>query len=92
MALTGPSGKAAGIISGAKHSLSEGLLRITSEFSDRALRRTYRGAIREINRHKEILAKASPEQVPSIMEDVVKHEKRLQAAVEEMQRRGISPR
>jgi hypothetical protein len=84
-------GQIRGLISGAKHALSEGLFRFTSEFSDRALQKTYRGAIDQINRHKEILANASPEQVRSIMFDITKHEKRLQAAVDEMQRRGISP-
>jgi len=91
--LLGPGELKAGValIAGAKHLLSDGLLRVTSEFSDKALRATYRGAIKEINRHKEILKNASPEQVNSIMEDFTKHEKRLQAAIEEMQRRGINP-
>jgi uncharacterized protein RhaS with RHS repeats len=84
-------GQVRGLITGAKHALSEGLLRVTSGFSDKALRDTYSGAIDQINRHKEILAKASPEQVNSITKDIVKHEKRLQAAVEEMQRRGLEP-
>jgi hypothetical protein len=55
------------------------------------LQRTYRGAIDQINRHKEILKNASPEQINSIMADIIKHEKRLQASIEEMARRGITP-
>jgi hypothetical protein len=84
-------GQIRGLIGGAKHTLSEGLVRVTAGFTDRVLQRTYRGAIREINRHKDILRNASPEQVNSIMEDLVKHEKRLQATIEEMNRRGLSP-
>lgn len=78
-------------IGGGKYVLSKGLQRITGEMADGVLKRTYRNAIKEINRHKEYLRKAAPEQINSIMEDLVKHEKRLQAAIEEMGRRGITP-
>ena len=91
LATPASGGQVRGLIAGAKHLLSEGLQRVTGELSNRALQRTYTGAIDQINRHKEILQNASPEQVNSIMEDIVKHEKRLQAAVEEMGRRGMSP-
>lgn len=66
-------------------------MRVTIGFNDKALLHAYRGSIDQINRHKEILAKASSEQINSINTDILKHEKRLQAAVEEMQRRGIQP-
>lgn len=84
-------GEIRGLIKGAKYTLSEGLERVTRDLGDKALVRTYHGAIDQINRHKEILAKALPEQVNSITKDIVKHEKRLQAAWEEMERRGLKP-
>jgi hypothetical protein len=87
----GGPGEARGLIAGAKYTISEGLEGVTSAFSDKALLNTYRGAIDQINRYKEILTKASAEQVRSITADIVKHEKRLQAAIEELARRGINP-
>jgi hypothetical protein len=56
---------AIGFIAGAKHALSSRSMEITEEYSDGARRRVYRGAIKEINFHKKILKKASPEQVNS---------------------------
>jgi RHS repeat-associated protein len=88
-AVAGTGAKA--LLTGAKYELSAGLKRVTGELTDNALRRAYTGAINQINRHKEILEKALPEQVNSIMKDIVKHEKRLQAAIEEMARRGVDP-
>ena len=79
------------LLTGPKYELSAGLKRVTGELSDNALHRAYTGAINQINRHKEILEKALPEQVNSIMKDIVKHEKRLQAAIEEMIKRGMEP-
>ena len=87
----GVPGSLRGLLTGAKHVVSEATRRITASYTDTALLRVYRGAIAQINRHKEILKKASPEQVNSINKDIVKHEKRLQAAYEEMQRRRIQP-
>ena len=87
----GVPGSPRGLLTGAKHVVSEATRRITASYTDNALLRVYRGAIAQINRHKEILKKASPEQVNSINKDIVKHEKRLQAAYEEMQRRRIQP-
>lgn len=85
-------GQVRGLLKGGKYVLSEATQRVARGYTNAALQRTYRGAIREINRHKEILSKANPQEVKSITEDLVKHERRLQSIIEEMGRRDIHPR
>ena len=58
-------------------------------YSDKALSRSLQKHLAEMNRHKEILKNATPEQVRSITKDIMKHEDSMRAIAEELSERGL---